>query len=40
MKAVFSNRIQIEGSSALLQEMEEELTYTLPPRIPSDPPMS
>ena len=39
MKAVFSNRIQIEGSPTLLQEMEEELTYTLPPRIPSDPPM-
>jgi superfamily II DNA or RNA helicase len=39
MKAVFSNRIQIEGSPALLQAMEEELTYTIPPRIPSDPPM-
>ena len=39
MKAVFSNRIRIEGSPALLQEMEEELTYTIPPRIPSDPPM-
>ena len=39
MKAVFSNRIQIEGSTTLLQEMEEELTYTLPPRMPQDPPM-
>ena len=39
MKAVFSNRIQIEGNTALLTEMEEELTYTLPPRMPQDPPM-
>ena len=39
MKAVFSNRIQIEGNTALLTEMEEELTYSLPPRMPQDPPM-
>ncbi len=39
MKAVFRNRIQIEGNTALLTEMEEELTYTLPPRMPQDPPM-
>ena len=39
MKAVFSNRIQIEGNTALLTAMEEELTYSLPPRMPQDPPM-
>jgi len=39
MKAVLSNRIQIEGNTELLQEMEEELTYSLPPRMPQDPPM-
>ncbi len=39
MKAVFSNRIQIEGSNDLLSAMELELTYSLPPRMPQDPPM-
>jgi superfamily II DNA or RNA helicase len=39
MKAVYANRIQIEGSASLLEDMEKELTYTLPPRMPQDPPM-
>ena len=39
MKAVYSNRIQIEGHEKFLNSLESELTYTIPPRIPSDPPM-
>jgi superfamily II DNA or RNA helicase len=39
MKAVYANRIQIEGNASLLEAMEKELTYTLPPRMPQDPPM-
>ncbi len=39
MKAVYSNRIQIEGNNTLLSAMELELTYSLPPRMPQDPPM-
>jgi len=39
MKAVFSNRIQIEGSADMLAVLEEELTYRLPPRMPQDPPI-
>ena len=39
MKAVISNRIQIQGDSKFLGLLEQELTYTLPPRMPQDPPM-
>ena len=39
MKAVFSNRIQIEGNADMLAVLEEELTYRLPPRMPQDPPI-
>ena len=39
MKAVISNRIQLQGDSKFLGELERELTYTLPPRMPQDPPM-
>ena len=39
MKAVFSNRIQIEGTTDMLSVLESELTYTLPPRMPQDPPI-
>ena len=39
MKAVFSNRIQMEGSADMLAVLEEELTYRLPPRMPQDPPI-
>jgi superfamily II DNA or RNA helicase len=39
MKAVYANRIQIEGNASVLEAMEKELTYTLPPRMPQDPPM-
>lgn len=39
MKAVLSNRIQIQGDSVLLENLERELTYSLPPRMPQDPPI-
>ena len=39
MKAVLGNRIQIQGSDELLARLEQELTYTLPPRMPTDPPI-
>ena len=39
MKAVLSNRIQIQGDSILLENLERELTYSLPPRMPQDPPI-
>ena len=39
MKAVISNRIQLQGDSRFLGLLEQELTYTLPPRMPQDPPM-
>jgi superfamily II DNA or RNA helicase len=39
MKAVIKNRIQIMGTPALFNKIEKELTYTLPPRMPQDPPM-
>ena len=39
MKAVYSNRIQIEGDTDMLSVLEEELTYRLPPRMPQDPPI-
>ena len=39
MKAVLSNRIQIQGDSVLLENLERDLTYSLPPRMPQDPPI-
>jgi|TARA_B110000858_G_scaffold193843_1_gene247158 superfamily II DNA or RNA helicase len=39
MKAVISNRIQLQGDAKFLGLLEQELTYTLPPRMPQDPPM-
>ena len=39
MKAVISNRIQLQGDAVLLESLERELTYSLPPRMPQDPPM-
>ena len=39
MKAVISNRIQLQGDAVFLENLERELTYTLPPRMPQDPPM-
>ena len=39
MKAVIKNRIQIMGTPDVFNKIERELTYTLPPRMPQDPPM-
>ena len=39
MKAVLSNRIYMSVNKELHNSIEKELTYTIPPRIPSDPPM-
>ena len=39
MKAVISNRIQLQGDAVLLESLERELTYSLPPRMPQDPPI-
>ena len=39
MKAVVSNRIQLQGDAVMLENLERELTYSLPPRMPQDPPM-
>ena len=39
MKAVISNRIQLQGDALFLENLERELTYSLPPRMPQDPPM-
>ena len=39
MKAVISNRIQIQGDATFLESLERELTYSLPPRMPQDPPI-
>jgi superfamily II DNA or RNA helicase len=39
MKAVIKNRIQIMGTPDVFNKIEKELTYTLPPRMPQDPPM-
>ena len=38
MKAVLSNRIYMNVNSALQSKIDEELTYTIPPRNPQDPP--
>ena len=39
MKAILSHRIYIEVSPQLEQKLEKELTYSLPPRMPMDPPI-
>jgi superfamily II DNA or RNA helicase len=39
MKAVISNRIFLETTPELEQKIEGKLTYTLPPRMPLDPPI-
>ncbi len=39
MKAVLSNRIYLDGNEELFRNLENELTYTLPPRMPQDPPI-
>ena len=39
MKAVISNRIQIQGDATFLESLERELTYSLSPRMPQDPPI-
>ena len=39
MKAVLSNRIFIEVSATYQAKLDEELTYSIPPRRPTDPPI-
>ena len=39
MKAVLSNRIYLSVNKQQTNELERELTYTIAPRIPSDPPI-
>ena len=39
MKAVLSNRIYLSVNKEQTNELERELTYTIAPRIPSDPPI-
>ena len=39
MKAVLSNRIYLSVNKEQTNELEKELTYTIAPRIPSDPPI-
>ena len=39
MKAVLSNRIYLSANTALVNSLEKELTYTIAPRIPTDPPI-
>ena len=39
MKAVYSNRIYLSVDSKLSSDIEKELTYTIAPRIPTDPPI-
>ena len=39
MKAVLSNRIYLSANKELMNRLERELTYTIAPRIPSDPPI-
>ena len=38
MKAVLSNRIFLEVDASLQSKLDEELTYSIPPRNPLDPP--
>ena len=39
MKAVLSNRIYLSVNKEQTNQLERELTYTIAPRIPSDPPI-
>ena len=39
MKAVLSNRIYMSVTKELHNSIEKELTYSIPPRIPTDPPL-
>ena len=39
MKAVLSNRIYIECSNEYQEYLDKELTYSIPPRRPTDPPI-
>ena len=39
MKAVLANRIYLSVDKEKMNELERELTYTIAPRIPSDPPI-
>ena len=39
MKAVLSNRIYLSVNKETMDKLERELTYSIPPRIPSDPPI-
>lgn len=39
MKAVLSNRIYLEVNKETQLSLEKELTYSLAPRMPSDPPI-
>jgi len=39
MKAVLSNRIFIEVTQDYQAKLDEELTYSIPPRRPTDPPI-
>ena len=39
MKAVLSNRIYLEVSDEYQQYLDKELTYSIPPRRPIDPPI-
>ena len=39
MKAILSNRIYIEVTSSYQAKLDEILTYSIPPRRPTDPPI-
>jgi len=39
MKAVLSNRIYIECTNEYQEYLDKELTYSIPPRRPTDPPI-
>ena len=39
MKAVFSNRIYLSVDVETRSKIEKELTYTIAPRMPQDPPI-
>ena len=39
MKAILNHRIYLDTTPELERKLEEELTYTLPPRMPMDPPI-
>jgi len=39
VKAILNHRIYLDTTPELEEKLERELTYTLPPRIPTDPPI-